>query len=277
MGAATALALGAAFIHAGWNTFIKQSADRVSALVVQMAIGGVLGAAVLPFIGLPHAASIPWMLASAVTHIAYVHSLARAYHSGDFSAAYPLARGGGACGAALGGALVLGDRMAAWSWVAIAVAAGGLAVIAWSKIGGRALRDAAITAATISTYTLLDSRGVRASGNGWQYGFMFMAVGGALLVSVEMLRGRRAALIAVARQQRFALVSAGAGMTIAYTMALAAIRLAPVGYVAMLRESSVVIGAVIGWVLFHERLAPRRVLGSLVVFAGLIGLILSRL
>lgn len=277
MAAATALALCSALIHAGWNTFIKQSADRVSTLVVQMSIGGVLAAMALPFVGLPRAASVPWLLASGAMHIAYVHSLARAYHSGDFSAAYPLARGGGACGAAIGGALVLNDHMGVASWLAIAVAAVGLGVIAWSQIGWHALRDAAITALTISSYTLLDSRGVRASGNGWAYGFAFMAVGAAMLLSVELLRGQREALVTASRQQRSILIISGAGMAVAYTMALAAIRLAPVGYVAMLRESSVVIGAIIGWVVFHERLAPRRVLGSLIVFAGLTGLILSRL
>ncbi|MGB2758195.1 MAG: DMT family transporter [Acidimicrobiia bacterium] len=277
MATATALALCAAFIHAGWNTFIKQSADRASSLVVQMAVGGALAAVALPFVGLPGSASLPWMFASAVTHIGYVHALARAYRHGDFSAAYPIARGGGACLAALGGALLLHDDMGLLSWVGIASAAMGLGVIAWSKVGGSALRSASLTAMCIATYTLFDSRGVRASGNGWGYGLMFMCVAAVLLVGVECARGKRAALVVAANEQRWLLLFAGAGMTAAYAMALAAIRLAPVGYVAMLRESSVVIGACIGWVFFHERMAPRRILGSFVVLAGLSILVGSRL
>jgi drug/metabolite transporter (DMT)-like permease len=59
-------------------------------------------------------------------------------------------------------------------------------------------------------------------------------------------------------------------------MVLAAVRLAPVGYVAALRESSVVLGAAAGWLLLHERLGRVRVVSSLVVAAGLVLLIVSR-
>ena len=52
-------------------------------------------------------------------------------------------------------------------------------------------------------------------------------------------------------------------------MVLAAVRLAPVGYVAALRESSVVLGAVGGWLLLHERLGRARLVSSVVVAAGL--------
>ena len=37
------------------------------------------------------------------------------------------------------------------------------------------------------------------------------------------------------------------GTVVAYTLVLVAVRHAPVGYVTMLRESSVVLGAVVGW------------------------------
>ena len=41
-------------------------------------------------------------------------------------------------------------------------------------------------------------------------------------------------------------------------MVLAAVRLAPVGYVAALRESSVVLGALAGWLFLHERMGRAR-------------------
>ena len=61
--------------------------------------------------------------------------------------------------------------------------------------------------------------------------------------------------------------------TLAYSMVLAGARLAPVGYVAALRESSVILGAGAGWLFLHERLGRARLASALVVTAGLVLLI----
>ena len=65
----------------------------------------------------------------------------------------------------------------------------------------------------------------------------------------------------------------GVCSTLAYSMVLAAARLAPVGYVASLRESSVILGAGAGWLFLHERLGRARLGSALVVTAGLVLLI----
>ena len=57
---------------------------------------------------------------------------------------------------------------------------------------------------------------------------------------------------------------------------LVAVRFAPVGYVAVLRESSIVIGAYAGWVFLGESLGGRRLRASLVITAGLLALVLLR-
>ena len=56
-------------------------------------------------------------------------------------------------------------------------------------------------------------------------------------------------------------------------MVLVAVRRAPVGYVTMLRESSVVLGALIGWLVLAEPMGSRRVVSSAVVLAGLVALV----
>jgi drug/metabolite transporter (DMT)-like permease len=65
----------------------------------------------------------------------------------------------------------------------------------------------------------------------------------------------------------------GVCSTLAYSMVLAGARLAPVGYVAALRESSVILGAGAGWLFLHERLGRARLASALVVTAGLVLLI----
>ena len=64
-------------------------------------------------------------------------------------------------------------------------------------------------------------------------------------------------------------------------MVLAAVRSAPVGYVAAIRESSVVLGAIAGWLLLGEgagdhREIRRRVIAAVMVATGLVVLVTGR-
>jgi multidrug transporter EmrE-like cation transporter len=140
--AATLLALGAAVLHAGWNLAIKQSRhDRFIALWAQFAIGGLIALIVLLSTGGVSAEAWKWAALSGCVHLPYAVLLGRAYGHGDFSQVYPIARGGGAFLAAIGGVVLLGDDATPWTIVAIVTIAGGLAILA-----GRARGPAVLTA-----------------------------------------------------------------------------------------------------------------------------------
>ena len=63
---------------------------------------------------------------TAIVHVPYVLLLAYAYEHGDFSVAYPVARGSGAVFAAIGGVVLLDDDLGAAGTVAVLVVAGGM-------------------------------------------------------------------------------------------------------------------------------------------------------
>ena len=94
-------------------------------------------------------------------HVGYIGALVRAYHHGDFSLAYPLARGGGALVAAVGGVVFLSDHLSGLEWLAIAIIVGGLASLVRPGTSRVALLWAGLTAACIGTYTTLDIEGAR--------------------------------------------------------------------------------------------------------------------
>ena len=127
---ATLLALGSAALHAFWNLLVKTSDERFLTAWGQFALGGVLALPVLLFTGLPDADVVPYLLATTVVHVLYIGALVQAYHHGDFSLAYPLARGGGALIAAVGGVVFLSDTLSAGAWLGIAIVVGGLASLA---------------------------------------------------------------------------------------------------------------------------------------------------
>jgi drug/metabolite transporter (DMT)-like permease len=274
---ATLLALGSAVLHAAWNLLVKTSDERFLTAWGQFLVGGIVMLPVLLVTGLPPSDAIPFLVASSIVHVVYVAALVRAYHHADFSFAYPLARGGGALLAAIGGVAFLSDELSAASWLAIAVVVAGLASLVRPHVGLLAVGWALLTALTIGVYTTLDAAGARRSDSGLAYGIVLVVGAGIAMSIVGVGIGRGRDLVVHLRSRAGPLVVAGGvASVLAYSMVLAAVRLAPVGYVAALRESSVVLGAAAGWLLLHERLGRLRVVSSGVVAAGLVLLIASR-
>jgi drug/metabolite transporter (DMT)-like permease len=271
---ATLLALGAAVLHAGWNFAIKQAAgDRLCSLWAQFGVAAIISAVILVAVGgLPGRAWI-WASMSGAIHVVYLVQLARAYDEGDFSLAYPVARGLGAFCSAIGGVVLLGDRFGIWSWVALTIVGIGLVGLA-SGAPMHSLKAAIAVGLMIGCYTLADSKGARSSGT-----FYAMAshVGTGIGISTYgVATGRRAGLVTVLRSQwRRAILTGVAGVA-TYWMVLMAVRRAEVGYVTAIRESSVVIAAFIGWRTLGEAEGKRRLQAACVVVAGLVLLILSK-
>ena len=270
------LALAAALLHAAWNLLIKTADDRDLAAWGQFVFGGVVLLPILLVVGAPTTASLPYLAASVGVHVLYVAALVAAYERGDFSLAYPLARGGGAMCAALIGAVALGDGLVGAGWLALAVVTIGLASFVRPDTPFAEIKFALLTAVLIGVYTVIDTAGSRHTTDGFVYGIALTACTGLALSLVGVARGRGPAFVAsVRRSWRRHLVS-GVCLATAYSLVLVAVRYAPVGYVATLRESSVVLGAALGWLVLKERLGGHRLVSALVVTAGLIALVVSQ-
>ncbi len=279
MVAATMLALAAAALHAGWNLIVKTSADRELAAWGQFAAGAVLFSPLLVVYGLPPGAAWTFLVISGLIHLVYVEGLVRAYHHGDFSFAYPIARGGGALVGAVLGAMVLDDNLDLWAWCALGVVAVGLISFVRPGVTAASVGWAVFTAAVIGIYTAVDTAGVRRSGMGagdrFAYGVALTVCSALALTAVGLARGRGGEFVAMVRSRWPLVLLSGTCLTGAYSLVLVAVSIDGVdlGYVATLRESSVVLGALVGWLFLKEKLGAGRLASSIVVLAGMIWLI----
>jgi drug/metabolite transporter (DMT)-like permease len=273
---ATLLALSSAVLHAAWNLIIKRSDDRELAAWGQFSAGAILFFPVLLFAGFPPRSVWVFLVCSGIVHVAYVYGLTTAYHHGDFSLAYPLARGSGALTAAVVGAVALGDVLHAGEWVALAVVAVGLASLVRPGAPPAELGYALLTGALIGAYTVIDTAGARHTDSGFVYTSALMICSASGLSFAASSRGRGAAFVRSVPGMWRQYVVSGLFLTTAYALVLVAVRFAPVGYVATLRESSVVLGALFGWLVLGESLGGRRLVSALVVTAGLVGLVAFR-
>jgi drug/metabolite transporter (DMT)-like permease len=275
---ATVLALAAAVLHAGWNLIAKRAdGDRYIVLWAQFFAGALIS---LPFmIGNQLIFGMAWAgyalgLLSGLVHVPYVWLLARAYAHGDFSVSYPVARGGGAALAAVGGVLFLGDHLTGWETAGIGIVVLGLMLLAYGATGPNLVMALAV-AGTIGVYTIIDAKGARVTGS---VAYIFATFVGAALCNTAfaLATGRRAEMTAMFRTNGRRAFVTGAASLVTYGLVLVAVQHAPVGYVTALRESSVVLAALAGWKLLGEGDHRRRITAALVVFAGLLTLVLGR-
>jgi drug/metabolite transporter (DMT)-like permease len=273
-GGALGLALGAAFLHALWNVLLAGSRDSVAATGALLLFGVLLLAPAALFAGDVSSSAIPFIAASAALELLYFVLLARAYRGGELGVVYPVARG--SAPVLVLGAAVLGLGKGV-SWLAalgVVLVAGGVLLLGLASVGrqihrigvrdGPHSRDLAFGLAigvAIAGYTLVDSEGLDHA-DPLPYLFLIAAVcavayNGALLVS-----GRAHELRAAMGGRALLTAAATFG---AYAMVLAALELAPAAPVAAVRESSIVIAALMAWLFLGEE---RRLGGAAVVAAG---------
>jgi drug/metabolite transporter (DMT)-like permease len=273
-----AAVLGAAALHALWNSLVKSASDKfLSSAVVAIWCGVValMAALVLPR---PAEAAMPFIVASAVIHIVYFLLVGRLYHSADLSVAYPMMRGLAPLIAAAIALATLGEAPGPIAGLGVvALVAGVLAMGASGLAHGRIDRPTIMVAlansAVIAVYSVIDGQGARVSGTGAAFAFAYNSWADALtaltyLPIVLCLRGRALAT-AFALDWRRGFVG-GLAAFLGYAIVVWAMTRAPIAAVAALRETSVVFAAIIGVVALGEPFHSQRAIAVLVILAGVI-------
>jgi uncharacterized membrane protein len=272
---ATILALVAAVLHAAWNLSVKQSvSDRFIALWGQFFFAGLLSAAVLVVGGGIPARGFVWAALSGLVHVPYCIFLAKAYNVGDFSRAYPIARGGGALLAGIGGIVLLGDTFTPIGVLGMGVVATGLITLAGRGASAQVFVALAV-AATIGVYSVVDAKGIRSVDTPLYAAASFMCI--TVTTTIYALgTGRANEMVAAARTYWRRFLILGIASSITYALVQIAFEHAAVGYVTCLRESSVVIAAFVGARYLGEGQALRRTAAAIVVVVGLLLLVLGQ-
>ena len=264
-----AAVLGAALLHAAWNTLVKASEDKELDTYAIAAGCGLIAVVVLPFLPMPAPASWPWLAGSAAVHILYFVFLAGAYRYGELSYVYPIMRGGGPMIVAASGATVFAEALSGGQWLGVLLVCGGIVAFASGAHDRRATLFALANAAVIGAYTLIDAQGVRASAAPASYTLWFFAANALVIIAMGRLKRGSAVPRYLGRHWRRALLG-GACSVGSYGIALWAMTRAPVALVAVLRETAVIFGAVLAALVLKEKLTRRRLFATGAVLAGLI-------
>ena len=266
------LILLAAAMHATWNSLVKAGSDVLLTQGLVLGVGALIALMALPFLPLPAPAARPFLIASMVAHFGYCIFLVLAYQRGDLSQVYPLARGMPPLVVAGMAALVVGETLQPLEIVGVSLVTLGIVSLTFS--GGsprpgrrRSLVFAAVAGLFISCYTMIDGLGVRRSGHEVSFIAWLFLVDGAPIALLAVARRGRAAVAFLRREWKPGLIG-GLIATVGYSIVVWIMSKGGLARVAALRETSVILVALIGTLLLGERGRGRRIAAAALVAAG---------
>jgi len=279
------LALCAAVLHAVFGALQKGMHDP---WLTRGAIDVFLFVFALPvaLFVVPWPQGVEWLLLIGALgiHFVYKMGMALAYSWGAFTVVYPVVRGMGPLFTVFGAWLIFGEVFAPMQWLGIAVLLAGIfGLAAYNLIHIDVQRETLVpalwiavgTGALVAVYTTYDAYGIRTTPDPFTFLAWFFVITSVDFPFIALVRYRRMANPPVLRPL---LIRGVIGSWIAFGSfgsIMLATRLDKVGEAAVLRETSTVFAALIGWLVLGEKVGPRRMalmaliaLGAVIVEMG---------
>jgi drug/metabolite transporter (DMT)-like permease len=271
--ATLAIVLAAAFIHALWNLIVVAARDRTATTTIVIIFGALLFVplAVARWNVQPQA--WPYIALSSVLELVYFALLVAAYQRADLSLVYPIARGSAPVIVLALAVAFTGAATSVLQVAGVALVAVGVFIVRGIR-GGAHWRHVALALAValaIASYVVVDKEGVQYA-DPITYGVLILGIPGIFATAFVLVRGGARRLTA-AFNWRSAL--GGLFSMAAYALVLIALTTAPAASVSAVRESSVVFAAFLGAVVLKEKSGPGRVVGAIIVLAGVVLVVLG--
>lgn len=268
----------AAMMHASWNLLVKRAGEKQIFTWWAMMAGTVCFLPLL-LISQPLPLRVwPYVISSAAVEALYYLALTRAYAIGDFSLVYPLARGAAPAFLLIWTAIFLAERPRPLGYLGLTLLILGLVIVGgstwWTQrktttVSMKAILTALSVACCVSIYTAIDGAAVQFAP---PIPYTVCIIGLTVIFTAPWLllsHGRRA-VTAEWRANWPRILIVGVLTQLTYLLVLYAYTLSPVNYAGSVREISVVFAALAGWLLLGEKFGLPRILGSAIIFAGIV-------
>lgn len=275
---ALVLALTAAFLHAFLGAIQK---GRIDPWLSRGAIDAAFIVLTLPIalFVVPWPEGREWLLILGTMPFMFVYKwlLALAYTRAAYTVVYPVVRGSGPFFTVLGAWLLIGETFTPLQWAGVGVLMGGILGLAvYNMRHVQVDRDrlvpalwlAVATGLAVAGYTTWGAYAIRGTADPFTYLAWFFVVTAVDMPLIALWRWRRMAETPTLRDMvRLGVTGAVIGWGSFGTVMLAT-RLDKVGEAAVLRETSTVFAAVIGWLVLKETVGPRRVMLMTLIALG---------
>ncbi|MDA5558089.1 EamA family transporter [Shimia sp. MMG029] len=272
------LAVSAAFLHAVFGALQK---GRHDPWLTRGAIDFSYGAMALPFalfvVPWPEPHMWPIFAGAFLIHTGYKLLQGWAYTKGAFTVVYPVVRGTGPFFTVIGAYLIFGETFSAVQWLGVAVLMSGILGLAlYNMVFMTEGRDTLVSAMVIAVctglfvalYTTYDAYGIRATADPFTFLAWFFFIDGLVFPVIAARRWRRMENPPTLGPLMTRGFFGGLVAFASFGSVMLATRLDKVGEAAVLRETSPVFAALIGWLVLKETVGPRRIALMALIAAG---------
>ena len=282
---ATILALVSALAHAIFGAMQK---GRYDPWLIRGSIDSwlaVLSAPIALFI-VPWPEPFMWLLLAGafVVHFSYKVTMALAYERAAYTVVYPVVRGTGPLVTVIAASLFFSEHFTATQWLGVACLSGGILLLALRNMSEETLDPRALKLGLfwalmggflVALYTTYDAYAIRQAPDPFTFLAWFFFLTALDFPVLATLRYRRMADAPVLGPLVWRGLIGALIAWVSFGGVLVATRLDKVGEAAVLRETSVVFAALIGWFIMGEKVGPRRLflmclvaLGAVIVEMG---------
>ena len=266
---ALVLALAAAVLHAAFGALQKGRHDPwLSRGAIDFCYGLMALPVALFVVPWPEPHLWPILAGAWAIHVGYKLAQALSYQRGAYTVVYPVVRGTGPLFTVIGATFLFGEHFTPAQWAGVAVLLGGIYGLAAYNLRTvtidrdtlpAALGLAVLTGLFVAAYTTWDAFGIRSTADPFTFLAWFFLIDGLTVMPWIALRRWRAMDGAPAPGPLMARGLVGGLIAFAsFGSVMMATRLDKVGEAAVLRETSTVFAALIGWALLGEAVGPRR-------------------
>jgi drug/metabolite transporter (DMT)-like permease len=275
---ATFLALLAAILHAVFGALQKGRHSPLLSRGVIDASYGLMAAPVALFV-VPWPAPHMWPIFGVMMliHLGYKAAQVASYQRGAYTVVYPVMRGTGPLFTVIGATIFFGELFSFAQWMGVLTLLTGIYGLAFYNLRTitvdretlvPALWLAVLTGLFVAAYTTYDAYGIRAANDPFTFLAWFFFLDGLTMPPVAWYAWRRMADPPAFGPLALRGLIGGLVAMASFGSILMATRLDQVGQAAVLRETSTVFAALIGWLMLGERVGPRRLALMGLIAAG---------
>lgn len=282
---ATILALLSAIAHAAFGALQKGRHDPwLSRGAIDAGLVVISAPVALFLVPWPNAQTALILAGALVIHFCYKLTMALAYERAAYTVVYPVVRGTGPLVTVLAASVIFQEHFTAVQWAGVACLSGGILLLALRNLSEEVIDPhalklglvwAVLGGIMVAVYTTYDAYGIRQSPDPFTFLAWFFFITALDFPILAAWRYRRMTSPPALGPLMWRGIAGAFIAWVSFGGVMMATRLDKVGEAAVLRETSTVFAALIGWFILGEKVGPRRLflmtlvaLGAVIVEVG---------
>ena len=262
----------AALLHALGNIIIKCLNNSVVGIAVKVFFQSIIFFPIIFMVQPPEGITWFYLLCSSILHSLYFILLGSMYNRGDMTLIYPIARGCAPVFVTLWSLIFLKDSIPLIGILGILTVSFGLILLSLenfkTKMNVKIIRISLFIAFVISIYTFTDGAGVRSADAAATYIVWNFFLGGWISIGYVFLTNKKELFELQLKDLMFILLATIISFS-AYAIIIWSMKYIPIGFVASMRESSIIFASLIGYYFLKEKVGYIRFLSGLIFFLGI--------